>query len=248
MASFVGKSFGPRMAISSISLFIVFAVSLIACEDEMSLSNAEDRPRNILEDKTHLNDAEFGKINNLVEGFSPDFGSPDTVVTIVGKRFSPKIEENSVIFYNAVEAVILEASPIMLKVVVPAGAETGPITVISRGVSTVSDGVFTVEKSENDIYLESICDQLYMLWRDANGGILRIDANCFSSDQSFPEGNELCYSPTEDMCEGYRGITGYEISPSCYATYEECLEAGYNSGIYIPDLRRVASLKHRLDY
>lgn len=244
MSYFVGKSFGPRMAISSISLFIVFAVSLIACEDEMSLSNAEDRPRNIFKDKTHLNDAEFGKINNLIEAFSPNIGSPDTVVTIVGKRFSPKIEENSVIFYNGVEAVILEASPIMLKVIVPQGAKTGPITVTSRGVSTVSERVFTIVKSERDIYLESICYLLYMVWRDANGDISRIDSNCLSSDQSFPEGNEFCYSPAEDLCGGYRGITGYEISPSCYATYEECLEAGYNSGIYIPDLRRVASLKH----
>jgi hypothetical protein len=247
MSYFLGKSFGPRMAISSIS-FIVFAVSLIACEDEMSLRNAEDGPRNISRDKTHLNDAEFGKINNLIEAFSPIIGSPDTVVMIVGKRFSPKIEENSVIFYNGVEAVILEASPIMLKVIVPQGAKTGPITVKSRGISTVSDRVFTIVKSEGDIYLESICDLLYTVWRDANGDVLRIDSNCFSSDQSFPEGNALCYSPTEDLCEDYRGITGNEISPSCYSTYEECLEAGYNSGIYIPDLRRVASLKHWLDY
>lgn len=246
MSYFVGRSFGPRMAISSISLLIVFAVSLIACEDEMPLSYAEgeNRNRNIFKDEALiLIDAEVG-YRNKIEGFSPDIGSPDTVVTIVGKRFSPKIKENSVRFYNGVEAVILEASPIMLKVVVPEGAETGPITVTSRGISTVSDGVFTVEKSEHDIYLESICDQLYMLWRDANGGILRIDSNCLSSDQSFPEGNEFCYSPAEDLCGGYRGITGYEISPVCYATYEECIEAGYDSGIYIPDLRRVASLKH----
>ena len=246
MSYFVGRSFGARMAISSISLLIVFAVSLIACEDEMPLNYAEGEHRNIFEAETLLIDAEVG-YRNKIEGFSPDIGSPDTVVTIVGKRFSPKIKENSVRFYNGVEAVILEASPIMLKVVVPEGAETGLITVSSRGISTVSDGVFTVEKSEHDIYLEyldSICDQLYMVWRDANGDISRIDSNCFSTDQSFPEGNKFCYSPAEDLCGGYRGITGYEISPSCYATYEECIEGGYDSGIYVPDLRSVASLKH----
>lgn len=243
MSYFVGGSFGRcRMAISSISLLIMFTLSLISCEEP--LSYAEGGHRKIFEDQVLLNDAEFGHINNLVASFSPDIGSPDTVVTIVGKRFSPKIEENSVRFYHDVEAVILEASPNMLKVVVPKGAKTGPITVTSRGISNVSDGVFTVVKSEYEIYLESICDQLNMVWRDASGDIIRIDANCFSSDQSFPEGNKYCYSPAKDLCGGYRGITGYEIGPACFATLEECIEAGYDSGIYIPDLQRVASLKH----
>ena len=100
------------------------------------------------------------------------------------------------------------------------------------------------EHDEKLEYLRSIVDKLQMIWRNSNGEIIRIDSNCLSDDQSYPEGNEFCYSPADDICPGYRGVTGYEISPACYATKEECIAAGYENGIHIPDLRNVANSKY----
>ncbi|WP_181899446.1 IPT/TIG domain-containing protein [Flagellimonas nanhaiensis] len=67
--------------------------------------------------------------NTIVEitGFTPQKGTKDTEVTINGKNFATTVIENTVKF-NGTTATLTSASATQLKVNVPEGATTGPIT------------------------------------------------------------------------------------------------------------------------
>ena len=68
---------------------------------------------------------------------------PNTLVSITGKFFSPVFSENKVTF-NGKEALVSNASTTQLNVVVPAGAETGPVVVSVGGKAANNQPVFTV--------------------------------------------------------------------------------------------------------
>ena len=73
----------------------------------------------------------------FVTGFSPGFGPYYSLVTIAGSGFSDGITENKVII-NGMEADVQTASPTELKVEVPFGADSGPISVQVAGKSTAT--------------------------------------------------------------------------------------------------------------
>ncbi len=77
-----------------------------------------------------------------VTAFSPQSGAPGTLVTLKGVGF----QSNSSVSFGGVSATVVSASRKKLRVTVPAGAATGPITVtnVSAPVGTVhSAGSFT---------------------------------------------------------------------------------------------------------
>ena len=78
-----------------------------------------------------------------VTAINPASALPNTLVAITGKFFSPVFSENKVTF-NGKEALVSNASTTQLNVVVPAGAETGPVVVSVGGKMATNQPVFTV--------------------------------------------------------------------------------------------------------
>jgi hypothetical protein len=65
------------------------------------------------------------------------------VVSIKGKSFSQVFSDNKVTF-NGTDALVLNASSTQLNVLVPVGAETGPVVVTVRGRTAGNQLIFTV--------------------------------------------------------------------------------------------------------
>lgn len=78
--------------------------------------------------------------------FTPDQGSAGSAVTIFGTGFSLTAAQNTVQF-NGVAATVTAASATQLRVVVPEGATTGPITVTTQTGSAASTTNFVVQQS-----------------------------------------------------------------------------------------------------
>jgi hypothetical protein len=79
-----------------------------------------------------------------VTSITPPSAMPNTLVSITGTAFSAVFNENKVSF-NGKEALVSNASPTQLNVVVPADATTGPVTISVNGREAPNKPVFTVE-------------------------------------------------------------------------------------------------------
>ncbi len=75
----------------------------------------------------------------VITGFSPGSGPPGTTVTITGEQF---VQVQSVDF-NGVPAAFTVVSPAELTATVPAGAQSGPISITTPG-GTATSAIFTV--------------------------------------------------------------------------------------------------------
>lgn len=78
-----------------------------------------------------------------VTAINPSSAFPNTLISITGKAFSPVFSDNKVSF-NGTEALVSNASANQLNVLVPIGAETGPVTVTVNGKVAMNQPVFTV--------------------------------------------------------------------------------------------------------
>ena len=76
-----------------------------------------------------------------ITGFSPASGQPGTVVTVNGSGFS---EPMAFLFNSAIYADFDIVSSSQLQVVVPVGANTGPLSVVVGGAAYTSSASFTV--------------------------------------------------------------------------------------------------------
>lgn len=79
-----------------------------------------------------------------VIALNPSSAMPMAVIAITGKDFSPVFSENKIAF-NGKDALVLNASSTQINVVVPAGAETGPVTVTVKGKQAKNQPVLTIE-------------------------------------------------------------------------------------------------------
>jgi serine/threonine-protein kinase len=68
----------------------------------------------------------------LITSIFPSSGLEKDVIIITGRNFSSKNEEN-VVKFNGIQAIVLEASSSKLEVVVPQGATTGKISISVNG-------------------------------------------------------------------------------------------------------------------
>lgn len=77
-----------------------------------------------------------------IGGFTPDSGSPGTLVKIVGER----LDAVDIVLFHGVEATSVRiVSPEHIKAVVPEGAMTGPIGVVDRnGLRTYAARSFVI--------------------------------------------------------------------------------------------------------
>ena len=90
-----------------------------------------------------------------ITSFSPAEGAVGTEVTITGTGFSATADENSITFGNDMFVVAssvrasVAADPDTLTVVVPATAETGPLSVkVLNGTAAISTAIFTMTVEE----------------------------------------------------------------------------------------------------
>ena len=79
-----------------------------------------------------------------VTAIDPSSALTGKLISITGKDFSPVFSENKVSF-NGKDALVTNASSTQLNALVPADAETGPVTVTVNGRTAVNQLVFTVE-------------------------------------------------------------------------------------------------------
>jgi len=86
----------------------------------------------------------------LLSGFSSSSGDEGEEITITGSNFSEVLSSNTVSF-NGVNAVVNSASTTTLKVLVPAGAATGKISVTTPGGTTSSTADFIVTRNTANI-------------------------------------------------------------------------------------------------
>ncbi|SEM23505.1 IPT/TIG domain-containing protein [Aquimarina amphilecti] len=74
--------------------------------------------------------------NTAIENISPESGPGDTEVTITGIAF--ETNENAIsVFFNDVEAVINSITETEIKAIVPRGAQTGIVKVVTQGEETL---------------------------------------------------------------------------------------------------------------
>ncbi len=82
----------------------------------------------------------------VISGFSPTEGPSGTLVTIVGANFS---KTPTTVSFNGTPTVVASLSDAEIKVTVPPGAKTGPITVKTAVGSTESSTPFTARLRQN---------------------------------------------------------------------------------------------------
>lgn len=85
----------------------------------------------------------------VVNAFSPATGPLGTSVQITGNNFDP-IPGNDIVYFGAVRASIVAASPNVLTAIVPAGANMLPISVTARGTTAYAQNPFVVTFSSQD--------------------------------------------------------------------------------------------------
>lgn len=81
-----------------------------------------------------------------------------------------------------------------------------------------------------------LCSTVDKVWYSGDEEIRR-DYNCASGRQS-PSG--FCYSFTNDLCGGYRCLTGNAISPSCFSA-SECAASCGGTCLFIPSMRDICA-------
>ena len=77
----------------------------------------------------------------VISGFEPASGTNGTLVTISGSNFSA-MPTADIVYFGAVQANVLTASPTSLQVTVPVGATFAPITVTVDGLTAYADQPF----------------------------------------------------------------------------------------------------------
>ncbi|MDX9768429.1 MAG: IPT/TIG domain-containing protein, partial [Ectothiorhodospiraceae bacterium] len=83
-----------------------------------------------------------------IDGFEPTAGPAGTLVTVRGARFDGLSPGGNEVRFNGSPAVVAGATSDTLRVIVPIGAQSGPIRVTTAGGTTQSSGSFTVQPLE----------------------------------------------------------------------------------------------------
>ncbi|SDH04873.1 FG-GAP-like repeat-containing protein [Chitinophaga filiformis] len=128
----------------------------------------------------------------VISSFSPVSGSTGTTVVVQGLNFNTTAA-NNVVYFGAYRAQVSDASANSLTVIVPAGAQFGPITVINtgNGLQAVSQGFFT------PLYSKTVA----------------IDSNTFVSMQHFNDDYQSWNSTLADFDgDGKMDVAGESLS------------------------------------
>lgn len=117
-----------RLPLNYFYLFLMLCVlSLYSCKKESSGHSDNNTP----------------SVSPKITSFTPLGGAVADSVTIFGTGFSKTTSANKVAF-NGTQATVITATDTSLRVMVPAGASTGKITVTNNGNTVSSDSNFIV--------------------------------------------------------------------------------------------------------
>jgi YD repeat-containing protein len=130
-----------------------------------------------------------------ITSFTPATGGIGATVTISGTGFLAGAGDTQVTF-NGVPAIITSSTPTRLVATVPAGAETGPLTVTTSAASARSGGVFTV--TAPDLAPTALTapatvsprQPIAVSWTVANRG----------TGSAAPRWNDVVYLSTDSVC------------------------------------------------
>lgn len=116
-------------------LFLLPLLLLVAaCEKDSDTNNSSTAP--------------------VIVSVAPESGTGATIVSILGRNFSPVPDENKVQF-NGQEAVVLDANKGELKVVAPANGQTGKLTIVVKGI-TLEGPVFTYKEPAREYIVSTM--------------------------------------------------------------------------------------------
>lgn len=85
----------------------------------------------------------------VITSVDPTSGPIGTPVTITGLHFNAVTASDNAVWFNGTRAIISAATATTLRITVPLGATTGPITVTTSGGTATSAAPFTVTLSQN---------------------------------------------------------------------------------------------------
>ncbi len=132
-------TFPPTVTISANGTSVAFTLTGVAAGQVTVIATAANRLPGVI---TFTIQPAFA-----ITSFTPASGPVGTAVTINGTGFDP-IASNNQVRFNAEAAVIVNASPVVLNVIVPLRATTGPITVTNSLGTATSATPFTVQDRE----------------------------------------------------------------------------------------------------
>lgn len=107
-----------------------------------------------------------------IASITPSTGEPGTLLAITGTGFDPLTTQNQVVFSGNVAATVQTATNTELKLTVPPGAITGPIT-LTTPKGTTQSGVFTVKLPE-DFNLIASPGDLTLIQNSANSFAIQL--------------------------------------------------------------------------
>ena len=224
MVSFVGSGVSPKAAVIT-SVDDISGTTL----EVVVPSDASTGPISVLVAGSAAVESRDNFTILEITGIAPDTGSAGETVTISGSGFSTTLEDNMVVFVgNGVlprteEVFYVNSNGTELKVKVPLGAQTGPISVSVGGMPTQSGSFTVVPSSGDDLVLINIynLEQLDAIRFDLNGDG-RVDGSATTADSIVYE-TAFGIMRGEDVdctggCEGYELMTDLDFTnTSSYA-------------------------------
>lgn len=78
-----------------------------------------------------------------IQSFTPRFGSPNSIITLNGQNFSPSVADN-IVRFGSIKAEVITASPTVITVKVPSGGLSGPLSITTTGLTSVTAMPFAV--------------------------------------------------------------------------------------------------------
>lgn len=103
----------------------------------------------------------------LVSSIYPSSGLSQDIIVIIGRNFS-SIKTENVVEFNGLRAVVLEASPNRLEVIVPEGVTSGNIS-LRVGAQTADGPNFTVIPQESNYIVSTVAGAATFGFVDGNG-------------------------------------------------------------------------------
>ena len=142
-----GAFFSTVPTENEVQLADKIAEVVAASEDQLQIivpQNAGTGPVKITINGITTEGPQFSYDYVEVESIEPSTAKKDEVITVTGRFFSSFVEQNSVVFDSGLTGEVTEAGETTLKVKVPKGAGTGPLSITVDG-HTVEGPVFTYE-------------------------------------------------------------------------------------------------------
>lgn len=104
----------------------------------------------------------WAPLEPAIVSIQPNRGSEETIITISGRRFSGAVSDN-IVKINGVTATVIEAADNLLKVIVPANAGSGPVSVTVNGHEGVGP-IFT--------YTEKVREYMVSTFAGSTAGLV----------------------------------------------------------------------------